>query len=49
MPSLELVVQIVELTNYSLDCLIFGESRTEKIKDELQMVINTLSAIKKNL
>lgn len=49
MPSLELVIQIVELTNYSLDCLIFGESKTEKIKVELQMAINTLTAIKKNL
>ena len=49
MPSLELVIQIVELTNYSLDCLIFGESKTEKIKLELQMAINTLTAIKKNL
>ena len=49
MPSLELVIQIVELTNYSLDCLIFGEYKTEKIKDELQMAINTLAAIKKKL
>lgn len=49
MPSLELVIQIVELTDYSLDCLIFGEYKTEKIKDELQMAINALSAIKRKL
>ena len=49
MPSLELVIQIVELTDYSLDCLIFGEYRTCRIKDELQMAINTLAAIKKKL
>ena len=49
MPPLELVIQIVELTDYSLDCLIFGEYRTGKIKDELQTAINTLSAIKKKL
>ena len=49
MPPLELVIQIVELTDYSLDCLIFGEYRMGKIKDELQMAINTLAAIKKKL
>ena len=49
MPPLELVIQIVELTDYSLDCLIFGEYRTCRIKDELQIAINTLAAIKKKL